>query len=265
MQTLPTLYIPHGGGPCFFMEWTMGPADTWHRMAAWLKDLIGTLPFRPTAVVVISGHWEAPAFTVTRGSQPELIYDYYGFPPHTYQLDYPAPGAPALAQRIQTLLDLAALPTAADAKRGFDHGVFIPFKLILPEADLPIVQLSLRDTLDAEQHLRAGRALAALRREGVLLVGSGMSYHNMRGFGDRFKPVSDLFDGWLSQTCEAEPATRWKLLADWGRAPAARAAHPREEHLLPLMVVAGAAEAEPGRKIFTDCVLGVTVSAFQFG
>ncbi len=175
MQTLPTLYIPHGGGPCFFMEWTMGPADTWHRMAAWLKDLIGTLPFRPTAVVVISGHWEAPAFTVTRGSQPELIYDYYGFPPHTYQLDYPAPGAPALAQRIQTLLDLAALPTAADAKRGFDHGVFIPFKLILPEADLPIVQLSLRDTLDAEQHLRAGRALAALRREGVLLVGSGMA------------------------------------------------------------------------------------------
>lgn len=243
----------------------MGPADTWQRMAAWLGGLIDTLPARPKAIVVISGHWEEHAFTVTSGAQPALIYDYYGFPAHTYQLSYPVAGESALAQRIQSLLSHAALPTTADAGRGFDHGVFIPFKLIVPEADIPIVQLSLQKNLDPSQHLAAGRALAPLRQEGVLLVGSGMSYHNMRGFGDQFKSVSDTFDDWLSQACESAPATRNRLLAEWERAPAARASHPREEHLLPLMVVAGAAETDPGQKIFTDCVLGVTVSAFQFG
>jgi aromatic ring-opening dioxygenase catalytic subunit (LigB family) len=262
---LPSLYIPHGGGPCFFMEWTRGPADMWARMGAWLRTLSGTLP-RPEAVVVISGHWEEEAFTATAAAKPSLIYDYYGFPEHTYRLAYPAPGAPHLAQRIAALLAAEGLPARTDAHRGLDHGVFIPFKLIYPEADIPAVQLSLHSGLDPDLHLRAGKALAPLRREGVLIVGSGMSYHNMQGFGPRFKAASDRFDAWLNETlCHSEGAERAARLMAWEAAPAARIAHPREEHLLPLMVAAGAADDEPGARDFGDCVLGVTVSAYRFG
>jgi len=266
MSKLPTFFIPHGGGPCFFMEWTLGPADTWDRMAAFLKSLIGTLDEKPKAVLVISGHWEAPAFTVTTSRQPPLIYDYYGFPPHTYELQYPAPGDPALAQRVRDLLEKAGLASAADDKQGFDHGVFIPFMLVLPDADIPIVQMSLKQTLNAAEHLAAGRALAPLRDEGVLIVGSGMSFHNMQAYGTpAAKPLSDTFDTWLTHAVEEPPAERDRDLTNWAKAPAGRESHPREEHLLPLMVAAGAAGEDPGRTIFTDRVLNVTISSHRFG
>jgi aromatic ring-opening dioxygenase catalytic subunit (LigB family) len=179
---LPTYFIPHGAGPCFFMAWTRGPADTWDATADWLKGLVAGLPERPKAVLVISGHWEAPVFTVGSGPAPELIFDYYGFPEETYRLRFDAPGSPQLAQRVRDLLDQAGLPAAEDPQRGYDHGVFVPLKLVLPAADIPVVQLSLRADLDPAAHLAAGRALAPLRDEGVLIVGSGMSWHNMRGF-----------------------------------------------------------------------------------
>ncbi|MGK2940291.1 MAG: DODA-type extradiol aromatic ring-opening family dioxygenase [Immundisolibacter sp.] len=265
MSRLPTLYLPHGGGPCFFMDWT--PPDTWDRMAAWLRGIDAQLGERPRAVLLISGHWEEPTVSINTQAQPPLLFDYYGFPPHTYQLKYPAPGDPALAARVSELLQAGDVPVRAETERGLDHGVFVPFLLIYPQADVPIVQLSLNANLDATAHLVLGALLEPLRDEGILIVGSGMSYHNMRGMTGGGDPARDslAFDTWLGEACAADPASRPRLLADWERAPSARASHPREEHLLPLMVVAGAAASDPGRRVFQDRVLGATVSAFAFG
>jgi aromatic ring-opening dioxygenase catalytic subunit (LigB family) len=265
---LPTLFIPHGGGPCFFMDWGLrgDPPDTWHKTAAWLRSLADSLPARPKAIVVISGHWEEPAFTAASVERPSLIYDYSGFPPHTYQLKYPAPGAPALAQHLVDLLRAAGLPAQTSTSRGFDHGIFIPFLLIYPDADIPIVPLSLKQNLDPEEHLTAGRALQSLRDEGVLIVGSGMSYHNMYTFSTPAATApSEAFDSWLTDTLESDPAKRWNGLVHWDAAPAARNAHPREEHLLPLMVAAGAAADEKGERIFTDVAMKARLSGFRFG
>jgi len=248
------------------MDWN--PPQAWDRMAAYLRGIAATLPERPRAILMVSAHWQETAFTVTSGAHPALVYDYYGFPPHTYELRYPAPGEPALAERVVALLEAAQLPAARDPRRGFDHGMFIPLLLMFPQADVPVVQLSLQRGLDPAAHLAAGRALAALREEGVLVVGSGMSFHNMRGYGDpRFGPVSDQFDAWLTAAVAAEPAARDARLTAWEQAPQARLCHPprAEEHLLPLMVAAGAAGTDTGRKVFEDRVMETTLSGFSFG
>jgi len=261
----PTLYIPHGGGPCFFMAWRMGPPDTWAKMAAWLRSMVNELPERPKALLVVSAHWEAAQPTVTEGEGATLLYDYSGFPPHTYELTWPAKGDPGLAARTRELLEGAGIAAAGDPERGLDHGVFIPLKLSVPEADIPTVQLSLVRGLDPATHLAMGKALAPLRDEGVLIVGSGMSYHDMRGFGrDASLPVSQRFDRWLAETMP-DSEGREAALERWEDAPEGRACHPREEHLLPLMVAAGAAEGEPGERVFGDQVMGVEVSAYRFG
>src|SRR3954467_5224841 len=218
---LPTLFIPHGAGPCFFMDWTRGPADTWDATAAWLKGLLATLPERPKAILVVSGHWEEPQFTVGSAERPPLIFDYYGFPEETYRLTFDAPGSPALAKRVRELLGEAGFPTAEDPGRGYDHGVFVPLKLVTPQADIPVVQLSLRADLDPAAHLAAGRALAPLRDEGVLIVGSGMSWHNMRGFSPAFTAKSEAFDAWLGEVV-ADPARREAAIRRWDEAPYAR-------------------------------------------
>lgn len=261
---LPTFFIPHGGGPCFFMEWPGNP-HMWDRMAAFLKGLAASIPTRPKAVLVVSGHWEEPVFTVNAGPHPPLLFDYYGFPEHTYRLEYPAPGSPELAARVQALLGAAGIESAADTLRGLDHGVFVPFKLIFPAADVPVVQLSMKTGLDPREHLAAGRALSPLREEGVLIVGSGMSFHNMRGFSPAFRPASERFDDWLADAVALPRAERERALESWDRAPDARLAQPRPDHLLPLMVAAGAAGDDPGRRIFRDEVMNVVVSASRFG
>lgn len=263
---LPTLFLPHGGGPCFFMDWH--PPDAWDRMAAWLRGVDAMLGVRPRAVLVISAHWEAPAFTVNTQAAPALLYDYYGFPEHTYELTYPAPGNPALAMQLRDMLATAGLPVATEAVRGLDHGVFVPFKLIYPRADVPVVQLSLQAGLDPAQHIAAGRALASLREQGVLIAGTGMSYHNMQRFrrdGGPVDPDSVAFDAWLAQTVALPADAREQALLRWETAPAARAAHPQAEHLLPLHMVAGAAGLDAGRRVFQDQVLGSVQSAFMFG
>ncbi|MFZ2490554.1 MAG: class III extradiol ring-cleavage dioxygenase, partial [Thermoanaerobaculia bacterium] len=161
-KRLPTIYVPHGGGPCFFMEWTLGPRDTWDRMAAFLR----TIPQRyPTAraLLVVSAHWEEPVVTVQTGERPPLLFDYYGFPAHAYELTWAAPGEPALAARVRELLSRAGIASREDAQRGFDHGVFVPLKVAFPEPTLPTVQLSLHASLDARKHLELGRSLAPLR------------------------------------------------------------------------------------------------------
>ena len=261
----PVLFIPHGGGPCFFMDWN--PADTWLGMASFLKGVAATLPRRPRAIVMVSAHWQEPQFSVTGHARPELIYDYYGFPAHTYELTYPAPGQPQLAGQVAQLLEAGGLPAQVDAERGFDHGMFIPLKLMFPGADIPVIQLSLRRDLDPKAHLQTGHALAALRDDNVLIVGSGMSFHNMRAYGDsRFSAVSAEFDDWLTQAVQSPAAERERLLQDWALAPHAYLCHPQgdEEHLIPLLVAAGAGGEEPGRKIYSQQVMQTTISAFRF-
>lgn len=244
----------------------MGPSDTWNRTGSWLQDISRTLPAKPTALLVVSAHWEQPVPTVTSAAAPPLVFDYGGFPPHTYELTWPAPGEPNLASRVTELLAAAGIDSGTDASRGFDHGVFIPLKLAYPDARVPTVQLSLQAGLDAQAHLAMGRALAPLRREGVFIVGSGMSYHNMRGFGRPSSlDESRLFDDWLRETVALPAAQRDERLTHWQRGPAARECHPREEHLLPLMVCAGAAGGDVGVRAFHDEVMGVSVSAHRFG
>jgi aromatic ring-opening dioxygenase catalytic subunit (LigB family) len=263
---MPTWFIPHGGGPCFFMDWN--PPDAWNHMADFLKNLASTLPRTPKAIVLVSAHWLESNFSVTSGAQPDLIYDYSGFPAHTYELKYPAPGAAELADQIVKMLTAAGIASASTAQRGFDHGMFIPLKLIFPEANIPVVQLSLHNSLSPIQHLDAGRALETLRDQDVLIIGSGMSFHNMRAYGNpQFGPVSDAFDAWLTTAIESNSPERHRLLVNWEQAPGARQCHPprAEEHLIPLMTVVGAAGNDAGQKVFSDRVMETTLSAFTFG
>ena len=268
-QRLPTLFIPHGGGPWPFMPVMHGPPDTWDRLADYLRGLDQSLGIRPKAVLVISGHWEEPRPTVNVSAKPPLLFDYYNFPENTYRLTYPAPGAPDLAHRVEALLAVAGFKTDEDGERGYDHGVFIPFMLVYPDADVPIAQLSLQEGLDPATHLAIGRALAPLRDEGVLIIGSGMSYHNLRELlsgSSRGNDASERFDGWLTQAVE-EPDTdaRDNKLTHWSEAPGALNAHPRCEHLLPLMIAAGAAGCDRGRRVFNDRIWGKAISGYQFG
>jgi len=269
-KRMPTIFIPHGGGPCFFMDWE--PSDTWNRQRNFLQDLPQNLGQKPTALLVISGHWEEPQFTVQNNLSPPLLFDYGGFPAHTYELTWPAPGDAALSDKVKSLLENSGHQTNVETSRGFDHGVFIPLKVAFPKADIPCVQLSLRSDLDAKTHLEIGRALAPLRDDGVLIIGSGNTYHNMQKMmrasqGVRTDHVNGVeFDRWLSDAVtNPDPLLRNQMLAQWADAPGARDANPREEHLIPLHVVAGAALDDIGAKTLEDQVLGAIESAFQFG
>jgi len=265
----PAFYIPHGGGPCFFMDWTLGPADTWDKMKGWLQNLSSSITTKPSAIIVISAHWETEKqIYVSGNSQPDLIYDYYGFPDHTYNLSYPAPGSPQLASEIANQLNRDNIKCDIDGSRGFDHGTFIPFKLIYPEADIPIVQLSLRADLDPEFHINVGRSLSSFRDNNILIVGSGMSYHNLKEMmkGEDATDAldeSEAFNSWLNESSLLNSAERNQQLINWASAPSAIAAHPREEHLLPLMVIAGTS-TDKAENIFTDKVMGARVSAYRF-
>ncbi|MGD9773301.1 DODA-type extradiol aromatic ring-opening family dioxygenase [Diaphorobacter sp.] len=264
---MPTLFIPHGAGPCFFMDWN--PADAWDKTAAYLRSIAPSLPQRPRAIVLVTAHWLAPQPSMSTAERPGMLFDYHGFPAHTYELTYPAPGAPALAERVGGLLAGAGFAPAYDGERGYDHGTFIPLKVAFPDADIPVLQLSLLRSLDAAEHLRLGQALEPLRSEGVLIIGSGMSYHNMRGYGDpRSTAIGAEFDRWLGETVALPAPERNARLAAWDTAagPSARLSHPprAEEHLLPLHVVAGAAGDSRGAKVFTDRVMAVDISAFRF-
>ncbi len=261
MTRQPALFVPHGGGPCFFMD---DPKGMWTGMERFLRSLPGCLPETPAAILLVSGHWETEGFAFTGGEHPALIYDYYGFPPHTYELRYDAPGAPWLADEAATLLKRAGLRAQVDTNRGFDHGVFVPLKVAFPNADVPVVEMSLDRNLDPALHLAAGRALAPLRDKGVVLIGSGMSFHNMRAYGDpRFGDASIAFDQWLTTAVQVPGPARAAALETWEQAPAGRLSHPREEHLLPLMVAAGAGDG-PGERIYSEKVMETVISGFQF-
>jgi len=263
---LPVYFISHGGGPWSFMDDASRAA--YAKLEAALANMPREIGVTPSAVLMVSAHWEESEFTLTSNPRPSMIYDYGGFPDFTYHLRYDAPGDPALAARAKSLIESAGMPARLDAQRGFDHGAFTPLHVIYPKADVPVVQLSLKAGLDPATHLAMGRAIAPLREEGVLIVGSGLSYHNLRQF---FSPLaygpSREFDAWLNGVLlGGSPAERSKLLSEWDAAPSARAAHPREEHLLPLMVAVGAAGDDVTELTYheKDFLGGITVSSYRF-
>lgn len=249
------LYLPHGGGPLPLL------GDPGHKeIVRFLAHVPPTLE-SPAAILVISAHWEEDPVTVTGGAAPPLLYDYYGFPEESYRIQYPAPGAPALAGEVSGMLQAAGIEARMDDERGFDHGVFVPLKIMYPAAQIPCVQLSLQAGLDPAQHLRIGRALTGLRRRGLLILGSGFSFHNLRAFfdpaGGAADPRNEAFQNWLVETCtrEGDQEKRERDLTAWEQAPFARYCHPREDHLLPLHVCAGIA-GTAGRVVFDGPVLG---------
>jgi len=259
----PVFFVSHGGGP---WPWVDGMKQMFAHSAREFAALPQRLPGKPKTVLVITGHWEAPEFSVSTAERPSMDYDYSGFPEHTYHLQYPAPGSPALASRVRELLGAAGITSQADPQRGYDHGTFVPLSLMYPDADVPIVLLSLKQGYDAAEHIRAGQAIAPLRDEGVLILGSGLTYHNMGGFGRASSTaVAHAFEQYLNEAVmQPDAATRNRMLVDWQSAPGARLAHPREDHLVPLMVVSGAAGEDSGERIFVDHAMQVDMGSYQF-
>lgn len=260
-QSLQAVYLSHGGGPLPLL------GDPGHKV---MLDFMQQLPSRlrrPDAILVISAHWEERAATLLGAEKPPMLYDYYGFPPETYTITYPAPGAPELAGRIAALLSRNNVPAAIDAHRGFDHGLFIPLMMMYPAADIPALQLSLLRGLDPAAHLALGRALRELLSENILVIGSGFSFHNMGAFswsgGTPPDSANDRFQDWLIEVCTTPMAQseREERLQKWAEAPHARYCHPREEHLLPLHVCAGLA-GTAATKVFDDAILGKRAVAF---
>jgi len=265
---LPTFYLSHGGGPWPYMQ--EEARRPFAGLAESLRELPRQLPERPEAILVVSGHWEERDFAVMAGAAPPMVYDYGGFPEEMYHIRYPAAGAPQRALRAHALIKQANLPVRLDAERGFDHGTYSILAVTHPQADIPVFQVSLQAGYDPETHLRLGRALAPLRDEGVLIIGSGSSYHNLRRFfGPRVRREDSVrFDAWLRETLVAsEPRRRTDRLLEWERAPAAREAHPQEDHLMPLHVVVGAAEEEPGQIAYSqqDFLGTIALSSYRFG
>lgn len=266
LKRQPVFFISHGGGPWPWMPDHLN--SIYAKLAQSLGQLIASLPQKPKAILMVSAHWEERDFTVQSTLEPEMIYDYGGFPEHTYHIHYRSAGCPALAQRVSELLTQADIPVQQTTSRGYDHGMFSPMQVVNPAADIPVVQLSLKKGLDSATHIQMGQALAPLRDENVLIIGSGLSYHNLRMFNVHASAPSQAFDEWLYSTVvEHTGSARNQLLNQWAQAPAARIAHPREEHLLPLMVSVGAAQQEVGIRTYheTEFVGGLWVSNFAFG
>ena len=263
-QTMPTYFISHGGGPWPWLPAMRAALEPLERSLARMPVEVGE---RPRAVLMISGHWERDAYTVMTSARPPMVYDYYNFPPETYQITYPAPGAPEIAVRAAGLIARAGLPVAEDAEQGFDHGTFVPMALMYPQADIPLFQVSMRHSYDPDEHMALGRALAPLRDEGVLIVGSGLSYHNLRQFGPQARVPSDAFDHWLTEALALAPADRTQAIANWEQAPHARDCHAREDHLVPLFAALGAAEGAAATRVYhqTEIFGGVTASSWRFG
>jgi aromatic ring-opening dioxygenase catalytic subunit (LigB family) len=255
------VYLSHGGGPLPILG---DPSHT--AMVKFMQELPSQL-HKPDAILVISAHWEESVVTLQSAAAPGMLYDYYGFPKEAYDIIYPAPGSPNLAERIVAILNGEAVPSAVDGDRGFDHGLFIPLKMMYPSADIPSLQISLLGNLESRAHVALGKALSGLLDENVLVVGSGFSFHNLRAFNFGATRASDsqndAFQDWLIEVCVRTDAQteREEKLVNWERAPSARYCHPREEHLLPLHVCMGMASG-PAKLVFDDYIAGKRAVAF---
>lgn len=269
MSRMPTAFVSHGGGPWPLLDVGLPRVG---RERESLLEYLQQVPLlaktKPTALLIISAHWEASVPTVMSAAKPPMLFDYGGFPPESYALDWPAPGDPVLARRVRSLLEAKGFQTAEDPLRGFDHGTFVPMIAAFPKAEIPVVQLSLIAGLDPAKHLEMGRALAPLRDEGVFIIGSGNTFHNfraMRSPSAGFVQGAEVFDEWLRANVNAEASIRDEALTRWQGAPFGRQAHPREEHLIPLMVVAGAAGTDRGQTTWQGSMMGLKGSGFHFG
>lgn len=262
---LPTYYISHGGGP---WPWIPNMRAAFANLETSLVNMVASWPEKPKAILMVSGHWEEPSsIGVMANPNPPMVYDYYGFPPETYEVQYPAPGAPDLAKITQNLLQDAGLSAHLDTKQGFDHGTFAPMAIMYPNADIPVYQISLLKSYDPQTHIKMGRALRPLREQGVMIIGSGLSYHNLRMFGPEAREPSKHFDQWLGNALNLPEHDRTKAIIKWEDAPYARTCHKEEDHLAPLFVALGAAEDETATRVYhdTDLMGGITASSYRFG
>jgi 4,5-DOPA dioxygenase extradiol len=258
MTSMPTLFISHGA-PMLAVE----PGAAGAALAA----LAPAIP-KPTGILMVSAHWETDAPMASTAARPETIHDFGGFPAELYRIQYRAPGAPALAQRVKALLGAHGLPATLDPQRGLDHGAWVPLLYLYPDADVPVAQLSIQSHLGPEHHYRLGEALRPLREEGVLIAGSGSLTHNLyefRGRATQIAPYVRQFQDWMKAALEARDV---QALLDYReRAPDAVRAHPTDEHLLPLFVALGAAGAGDGARRITDEVTYgvIAMDSYVFG
>lgn len=229
------LFLSHGGGPLPLL------GDEGHSEMVKNLNYLALKINKPSAIIVISAHWEEDIPTITSAAKPALIYDYYGFPEESYLIEYPCPGEPVLAKQVEELLNKSGIKTRLDEQRGFDHGLFVPLKIMYPDADIPCIQLSLTKNLNPADHIKIGSALSGIKYDELLIIGSGFSFHNMRAFFEAetidSKTMNEKFEQWLIDTCsnsDIGESERTSRLENWENAPHARYCHPREEHLLPL-------------------------------
>jgi len=265
---MPTIFVPHGGGPLPVL------GDPTHASLNKFLKSVHTLVPKPKAIVVATAHWEEQVPTISSADKHKLLYDYYGFPAESYSLKYDAPGSSIIAKKIQQLYKSKGLESKMDEQRGWDHGTFIPMMLMFPEANIPVVQISMVHGLDAATHIKMGEALSPLRDEGVLIIGSGMSFHNMGVFHQNWDTPgnklnshpSKAFDDYLQEACvNSTGVERAEKLMKWANAPGGKMSHPREEHLVPLFVVAGAALEDPGKVAYSNPIMGAQISSWVFG
>ncbi len=258
MTTLPSIFVSHGAP-------TLPLDDIPAR--DFLRGLGAALP-RPKAILVASAHWETAAPAVSLATKPETIHDFTGFPRELYAISYPAPGAPDVAAKAAALLDAAGIATAGDAGQGLDHGAWVPLMLAYPDAKIPVAQIAIQPQLGPAHHIAVGRALAPLRSEGVLIVGSGGAVHNLRALAwqgsDAIEPWARDFDDWLGAKLEAGDEA---ALADYrAQAPNARQAHPRDEHLIPVFLAYGAGgKGAKATRIHSSFTMGaLSMAAYSF-
>ncbi|MFI9587870.1 dioxygenase [Streptomyces sp. NPDC052236] len=253
---MPALYLSHGAPP--LADDPLWPGE----LAAWSASLP-----RPTAILMVSAHWEEAPLALGATEPVPLVYDFWGFPEHYYQVTYAAPGAPELAASVRKLLRGATNDTPVQdfPDRGLDHGAYVPLVEMFPDADIPVLQISM-PTLNPRKLMDIGRRLAPLRDEGVLIVGSGFFTHNLAALRQSGIPGwSSEFDDWGRRALAAGDVDA--LLDFENKAPAGRLAHPRTEHFAPLFVTLGAAaeELDSGRSVIDGFWLGMAKRSLQFG
>ena len=254
------IYFSHGGGPLPILN---EPSHLkMNEFMAKLPDILK----RPEAIIVFSAHWEESHVALQTNPAPPMLYDYFGFPAESYEIQYPAKNSPVFLDKVKKLLNDSNIAYTEDTTRGYDHGHFIPLKMMYPDADIPTFQISLLHSLDAKQHIELGKALHSLKSENILVIGSGFSFHNLRAFGfgeSEIDTRNDAFQNWLIETCTGDlpQAEIEKRLVEWESAPYARYCHPREDHLLPLHVCAGIAQSK-AKLIFDDYIAGKRAVAF---
>ncbi len=265
MKTIiqPTFFLSHGGGPWPWLRNEMSFMDGLHQS---LLKVVKSLPEKPKAILIISGHWEEENFKIMSSAKPSMIYDYFGFPDFTYKISYPAPGHPHMAEKIQGLLKENNIASELDPNRGFDHGVYSLLYPMFPEADIPIVQVSMKKTFDSLEHFNLGKALKSLRSEGVLIIGSGNIFHNLRAMRNSKKESAE-FDTWIRNVVtDSDLEKRNKNILNWESAPFARFCQPVEDHLVPLFFAMGAASEDKGQLIYGEPLMNiVSVSSYRFG